>query len=266
MSSQIINVHNLPRYVSEEELTGSAVVVIDVLRASTTICQALASGAREVVPFLQVDQALAAAALVKDRTEIVLGGERHGRLIPGFDLGNSPSEYTRTAVAGKRVYITTTNGTRAFEHSRLAKRVLVGAAVNLAPLVGSLKNEARVDILCAGTDGQETQEDILTAGGLVSALVGLPALQAPGTSVISQRDGLSDSAIAAGMFWSQMILKARDAGHDTKIALATQLRETQGGRNLLDIGFEQDLIDCAQINRLNVVPEFDIEMWRIHRA
>ncbi len=115
MASRQLNVHTLPSHVSEEELADSAVVVIDLLRASTTICQALASGAREVVPFLEVDAALAAAAAELRRGDIVLGGERRGGKIPGFDLGNSPAEYTREAVGGRRVFITTTNGTRAMD-------------------------------------------------------------------------------------------------------------------------------------------------------
>jgi 2-phosphosulfolactate phosphatase len=263
MNSRTLNVHYLPRHVAEEDLAGSVVVVVDLLRASTTICQALASGASEVVPFLEIEDALTAADRA-GRDNVVLGGERQGGKIPGFDLGNSPSEYTPEAVGGKPVYMTTTNGTRALQHARLAKRVLIGAAVNLAALAGSLQDEPRVDILCAGTDGQETREDILAAGGLVTELLWLRTIQTPNKDdAISQWDGLSDSAIAAGTQWSQTVLRANDAGRSSKVEFAAQLRETQGGRNLLEIGFEQDLIDCAQINRLNVIPELDVPSWRI---
>src|SRR5262245_49465763 len=109
MSEQRINVHYLPSEVGERELEGSAVAVIDVLRATSTICQALASGAREVVPFVQISEALAAAEKV-GRANVVLGGERKGLLIDGFDLGNSPAEYSASRVQGRPVYITTTNG------------------------------------------------------------------------------------------------------------------------------------------------------------
>src|SRR5262245_44615053 len=138
-----LNVYNLPAHVSEQELAGSAVIVIDLLRATTTICHALAAGAREVVPFREIDETLAAAEKA-GRSGVLLGGERAGLLIEGFDLGNSPAEFTREAVAGRSVYITTTNGTRALYHARLARRVLVGAIVNLSAIVESVKDEPRV--------------------------------------------------------------------------------------------------------------------------
>ena len=111
-----------------------------------------------------------AAAKSADRADIVLGGERRGGKIPGFDAGNSPAEYTPQLVGGKRVFITTTNGTRAMYQSRLASRVLLGSFLNLSALVASIQDEASIDILCAGTDGSETEEDILAAGGIVHSL------------------------------------------------------------------------------------------------
>ena len=100
-----LHVHFLPSQVAETRLAGSAVIVIDVLRASSTICQALAAGAACVSPFLEVDETLRAAEQFS-RSEITLGGERHGRIIEGFDLGNSPLEYVPAAVAGRRVLFT----------------------------------------------------------------------------------------------------------------------------------------------------------------
>jgi 2-phosphosulfolactate phosphatase len=250
MSQRQLNVYYLPRFVTDEELAGSAVVVLDVLRASTTICQALASGASEVVPFLEVGEALrAAAAADPKRNEIVLGGERHGRRIAGFDLGNSPSEYTREAVGGRRVFITTTNGTRALERARLAKRVLIGAAVNLSAVAASLRNEARVDLICAGTDGLETGEDILVAGAIADRICGR-----------SGTDGQFNlPAASALLLWKQLA----DSGPSLNERLADAFRDTPGGRNLLEIGLDADLVDCAQVDRLDVVPELDLSTWRI---
>jgi 2-phosphosulfolactate phosphatase len=263
MSSQKINVHYLPRYVTPEELAGSAVVVIDVLRATTTICQALASGATEVIPFQEIDETLAAAERL-GRANVVLGGERKGKRIEGFDLGNSPSEYTRGRVAGKRVLITTTNGTRALAHARLAKRVLVGAIVNLSAIVASLQDEPRIDILCAGTDGEETGEDILAAGALVVGIV----FKRGGSShefvsALSAFNGLSRSANSAGKKWCELLLGSRNSGQDPPLELALQFRHTPGGRNLLEIGLESDLTDCAQIDKLHIAPELDIANGRI---
>ena len=230
-------------------------MVIDLLRATSTICQALASGAREVVPFLEIEDALSAAASAEDRSEIVLGGERKGGRIPGFDVGNSPSEYTREVVDGRRVFITTTNGTRALHHARFARRVIVGSILNLSAVVASIKNEARVDILCAGTNRRETDEDILAAGALVHDLCYLDGT--PST------ESITEAAAMAGAKWSPLKTRAKFAGRTLAEQLALELRDTQGGRNLLGIGLDQDIVDCAQIDRLNVVPELDVKAWRI---
>lgn len=248
-----LNVHNLPADVAEQDLAGSTVIVIDLLRATTTICQALASGAREVVPFREIDKTLAAAEKA-GRNNVVLGGERGGVLIEGFDLGNSPAEFTPQVIAGRSVYITTTNGTRALYHGRFARRVLVGAIVNLSAIVESVKDEPRVDILCAGTGGEETLEDILCAGAIVDRLC-------------KARDAddfqLNDAAAFAGAQWSLVRMKADFANRTLQDQLAIQLRDTRGGRNLIEVGNDGDLPDCAAIDRLDIVPELDVPNWRI---
>ena len=253
MRGRALNVHYLPRFVAAKELAGSAVVVIDLLRASSTICHALAAGAREVVPFLEVEDAIAAWAK-GNRADIVLGGERGGTRIDGFDLGNSPSEYTPATVRGRRVFITTTNGTRALHHARFARRVLVGAFLNLSAVVRSIKDEASVEILCAGTDGEVTREDTLVAGAMVHQLCHLP----------SANWHLNDSAAMVGADWSLILAKAELGSRTVNEQLALELRDTPGGRNLLGIGLDQDLVDCAQVDRLSIVPELDVRAWRIH--
>lgn len=237
---RMLRVHNLPRLVAETDLAGSTVVVIDLLRATSTICQALAAGATEVVPFLEIDEALAAAA--EDRANVVLGGERKGARIIGFDLGNSPSEYTPEAVEDQRVFLTTTNGTRALHHAQLAARIVAGSFLNLSAVTESIKDAPRVDILCAGTDGRESREDILAAGALVEKL----CAREPNDWE------LNDAARAALAEWQRR-------GDD----LAVELRSTPGGENLLAIGLDGDLVDCARFDALDVVPELDIEAWRI---
>jgi len=253
MTEPQLRVHNLPSNIGEDELAGSAVVVIDLLRATSTICQALASGAREVVPFLDVEEARAAAELA-GRSNVVLGGERGGRRIDGFDLGNSPSEYTPKAVGGRRVFITTSNGTRALYHAQRYRRVVVGSLLNLSSVVASLKVEPRVDVLCAGTDGEETREDILAAGAIVSRLMEL-----------SERDWeMSAAAKDACAHWQSVVAGAKAAGRSLNEQVALELRGTPGGRNLVAIGLDHDLVDCARIDRISVVPEFDARSRRIH--
>jgi 2-phosphosulfolactate phosphatase len=255
MSVQELCVHNLPDQA--DDLSGATVVVIDLLRASSTICHALAAGAKEVVPFREVTKAVAAASdNGARRRDVVLGGERAGGKIAGFDLGNSPSEYTPKAVGGKRVLLTTTNGTQALWRARLARRVLVGAFVNLSAVAASIKNDPRVEFLCAGTDGRETREDILAAGAMVHQICSLP----------SGERHLNPVAERAREEWRRLLQAALDSGRTESEQLAIELRDTQGGRNLLGIGLDQDLVDCAQIDRLNVVPELDVQAWRIRSA
>src|SRR5579862_6055151 len=142
----LLHVHLLPALVEPEELAASTVVVIDVLRASTTINQALAEGATEVIPCLEVEEARRIAAGLPSGLT-VLGGEREGLRIPDFDLGNSPGEYRPDTVAGKTVVFTTTNGTRAMIACRAASRVLVGAFVNWSAVCKMLPEGGPIHLL-----------------------------------------------------------------------------------------------------------------------
>jgi 2-phosphosulfolactate phosphatase len=247
-----LQVHNLPTEVAAETLAGSTAIVVDVLRATTTICQALASGAREVVPFREIEQALAAAAKA-GRERVVLGGERGAMRIEAFDFGNSPAEYTTEALRGRPVFITTTNGTQALYHARFARRVLIGAFVNLSAVVASVKSESRVAILCAGTNGRETAEDMLAAGAIVTGL----------GSFRDTNWQLNDTAAKSRDAWRTLLENSLSTKRSLPETLAVALRDTPGGRNLVDVGLDRDLVDCAQIDRLHSVPELDVHHWRI---
>jgi 2-phosphosulfolactate phosphatase len=251
-SEKQLRVHFLPQFVGEHELAGSTVIVVDLLRASTTICHALAAGARDVVPFVEVDETMRAAAEY-DRSEIVLGGERGGERIEGFDLGNSPQEYTPDVVFDRRVLFTTTNGTRALRHAHLAERVVVGAIVNLSAVVASVSDADRVEILCAGTGGHVTREDILAAGAMVRGLL-----------AVEQSWQTNESADRARGEWEELGTAARSKGLSVGDHLAVELRDSQGGKNLLAIGHGDDLAVCAELDALDVVPELDLASGRVH--
>ena len=186
----ILNVYPLPDLLVPEKAAGDAAVVIDVLRASTTITYALAAGDREVIPCLEVADALAAAEAFAAEARI-LGGERGGERIDGFDLGNSPEEYTPQRVAGKSVVFTTTNGTRAALCVQSAGEILIAGFVNATAVVQRLLDRQRIHIVCAGTRGQKSEDDVLLAGMLVDHL---------------QRDGRTrwqqnGQAVASREFW-----------------------------------------------------------------
>jgi len=241
-------VHYLPQFVSESDLAGSTIVVVDLLRASTTICHALASGAKCVVPCLEIAETWTRAKQFS-RDQIVLGGERGGERIEGFDLGNSPADYTADQVFGRTVLFTTTNGTKALAHARLASRVLIGAAANRAALAEAIAAAPQIDILCAGTNGQVTREDILAAGAICDRLI---AQTSPDHWQTNQ---WAESAMGE---WQELLTLAQAEGRTPSEQLALELRVTTGGMNLLELGYDSDLVLCAQLDTLGVVPELDL--------
>ena len=251
-----LHVHFLPSHVPAEDLAGSVVIVIDMLRASSTICQALASGATCVMPFLEIDDARSAAEQF-DRAAIVLGGERHGRIIDGFDLGNSPLEYSPVAVAGRPLLFTTTNGTRALHHARMARRTLVGCALNRQAIADAAAAEPRVDILCAGTDGAITGEDILAAGAIADALVG------PANAIGWELNAEAQSALDQ---WRSLLALAAATGRTPSDQFAVAMEQTPGGSNLLEIGHGIDLPACAELDILPIVPELNHATGEIRPA
>jgi 2-phosphosulfolactate phosphatase len=236
-----LDAYLLPALVTDEELAGRTVVVIDVLRATTTIATALANGAREVIPCLEVDDARQAAATHADG-ECLLGGERGGLPIAGFHMGNSPSEYSRERVLCRTIVFTTTNGTRAMMRCRQARRVLLAGFVNAGAVLAALTDHPNLALLCAGTAGQITREDTLLAGYLVEQLASRQAYD------------LNDQARIARDAW--ITVARRDS-------LATALRDSRGGQNLAHIGLGADIVSSAQIDRLALVPELDLEKWSI---
>ncbi|MBS0190282.1 MAG: 2-phosphosulfolactate phosphatase [Phycisphaerales bacterium] len=233
-------VHLLPALVPAAALAGGVVIVIDALRASVTISAAIRAGARCIIPVLTVDDALQARTrLVAGGTkqdQIVLGGERGGVLIPGFDLDNSPLSYTAERVRSRVVVFTTANGTAAMLHAANAARVLVGSITNLSRVAGSVASDGRpVHILCSGTRGEITLDDCIAAGALTEQFL------AAGRQMVSD-----DSALVCLQAWK----RAKAEGIEKLFA------ESRGGRNLLRLGFGPDLALCATIDAIPVLPEY----------
>jgi 2-phosphosulfolactate phosphatase len=233
-----IRVHLLPALFEPGELAGGTAVVIDVLRATTTIVYALAAGAQSVIPCGEIDAARAVASSLPAGTAL-LGGERVGLKIAGFDLGNSPTEYVPTVVGGRTIVFTTTNGTRALLRSRQARRVVAGAFANLNAVVNWLAAETGpVHIICAGTDGQITLEDVLCAGTIARGLI----------QAISEVDVTDDSAALA-----IHLSETRGSHYDSLLAV---LRAGRGGRNLIEHGLDADMITAARWDVTSIVPEW----------
>lgn len=247
----------LPSLAPAGELAGTTCVVIDVLRATTSIVAALAAGAKEVLPCQEIDEAQRLAGTLPSGT-VLLGGERAGGKISGFDLGNSPAEFSDAAVRGKSLVMTTTNGTRALHHARAAKRVLLASFLNLEATARSLAGDDDVTLLCAGTDGQITREDVLLAGALAMLL---RAPLAP--SSIPGDPDLNDQAWLAVPAWLQVARAGGGRLPQLRLALGMALRDTRGGHNLIGMGLDADLTAAAQIDSAPLVAEFVPDTGRI---
>jgi len=243
-----IRVHLLPTLTTPDDLSGRTVIVIDILRATTTIAHALAAGARQVIACAELDAARELARSFPTG-ELLLGGERDGLPPEGFDLGNSPSEYTPERVGGKTIVFTTTNGTQAMLRCDRAQRVYLGAFVNLSAICGALADCDNVDLLCAGTNGQITREDVLFAGAVVEKLTGDDS---------ARPIKLNDSARLAQDSWRSLDPKSADPQRLTEALL-----QSRGGRNVSALGLQDDLATAAQIDRLDVVPILDLATMQI---
>jgi len=164
-----VHVHLTSQLAPPDQLAGGVAVVIDVLRATTTILHALASGCSAVRPCAEVEEARELADSLR-AGRVLLGGERGGKPLPAFDIGNSPREYTAARCRGAVLVLTTSNGSRALLHAAAAERVLVAAFVNYSAVCEQLRRETRpIHIVCAGDDGAVALEDALLAGALLVA-------------------------------------------------------------------------------------------------
>ena len=216
------------------DVQGKVVAVIDVLRASTTIAVALANGARTVVPFESSDEAITRSKQL-ERDQVLLAGERKNLPIPGFDLGNSPVEFTESRVAGRNVFITTTNGTRALTSLQGARDVVVASYVNHAAVTAMLRAAAResdILIVCAGDEGHFSLEDGACAGRYVRTITD----QNPSITT-------NDAGLACALI---------DRTYGDNIAKIFE--DSAHGQALAEAGFGDDLVACAAVDSHPVVP------------
>jgi 2-phosphosulfolactate phosphatase len=220
--------------VEEDDVKGRTVVVIDVLRACSTIVTALANGARAVLPVADMAEAGRIASNL-DRSVYCLGGERDGTKIDGYDLGNSPRAYTREAVEGRDVILNTTNGTGALTRASAAEELLVGCFLNAERVIERLESTGRdVTIVCAGQAGRISLEDTLCAGLLLYRLWDG-----------EEPDVTTDTAHVA---FSQYLRDRRD--------VAQALRRSDNARRLAGLDAQADVQYCMKVDALPLLPRF----------
>ncbi len=235
-----VHVHLLPELAPAGLLAGGMAVVVDVLRASTTMIHALAAGCKCVRPCREVDEARTLAGSMR-AGRVLLGGERGGVPLPGFDLGNSPREYAPAVCRGTTLVLTTTNGTRALLRAAEADRALVAGFVNYSAVCEQLKPDGRpIHMVCAGTDGEVTLEDTLLAGALVNYLCDTGEVR------------LNDSARLA---WDCFETHGR--------MLHEALELSRGGANLRRLGYDEDIRAASQVDQFTLVPELRKDPLRV---
>ena len=216
-----------------------AAVVIDVLRATTTIAWSLQNGAEAIQAFADLGE-LEAAAAAWPADRCLRAGERGGKRVDGYDLGNSPLAVTPELVTGKRIFISTTNGTRSLQAVRPVPLLLTACLPNRTAVARRLVEAGaeRVWIVGSGWEGDYSLEDSLAAGAVASAATELAV--APHVGV---RFG-NDEMLAALALWQQW-------HHDTE----TCLRAASHGQRLIGIGnHDADFACCAAVDSLTLVP------------
>lgn len=242
-----INVSLLPKLLSPEELCGSIAVMIDVLRASTTIAHSMAAGAKAIVPFQDIDAARRFAS--QHPETVLLGGERFGKRIEGFDIDNSAASYTSEIVAGQLIAFTTTNGTRALRHCANAERTIIGAFANLNSVLHFLLSaDLPIQLVCAGTDGKITSEDCLVAGALILGV------EISSNIPITMNDQAS------------LVRDHYSAHSESPEMLVDAMRSGAGGRHLLQLGFGSDIVQASAWDTVDLVPEYIVETEQIISA
>ncbi|MCA9727335.1 MAG: 2-phosphosulfolactate phosphatase, partial [Candidatus Eisenbacteria bacterium] len=193
---------------------GRRVVVVDILRACTSLCFALQSGVEQVIPVDSVEGAKQLQATL-DRATALLAGEQDGAQVAGFDLGNSPGEFQSAELAGKTVLYALLSGPPLLTRSMEAVEKVLLSFVNMAPMVRYLteKGDSELTVICGGYDGRFAMEDVVAAGMLID-------LMGKGESEL-----LNDGARAA---WILYLAHRRD--------LSAMIRESAAGRALLEQG------------------------------
>jgi 2-phosphosulfolactate phosphatase len=230
-----IDIQLVPFSPGPHLLSRRSVVVIDVLRATSVMVLALSQGAPEIIPLATVEEAFQMAKSFP-RNSVILGGERESKPIQGFDLGNSPREYVGEGVKGKKLILTTTNGTKAFHLVSYGKEILVGSFFNIGAIARRCL-ELNKDLLIfpSGDEGNFSLEDTI-CGGMLIELV-----REKGQQSIS----LTDAAQCAHVLYQRFhhnLLEALYLSHH--------------GKELIKRGFEEDLAYCVQVDITDIVPEF----------
>jgi 2-phosphosulfolactate phosphatase len=234
-----VDVALLPAALIPATLSVATVLVIDVLRASTTIVTALSNGCLAIVPLDDPDEARRRAAATPGS---LIAGERRGEPLEGFDLGNSPLEFTREQVAGRTLFLTTSNGTKALLAARPAPAIGVAGFVNLSAAAGWALGHGRdVVLLCSGERGDRSLEDEICAGLLVERIQAASPDAEPGREAV------------------EVARRARPYAKD----LARLAQDSRWARHLASRGRAGDVAACLTMDAYALVPVYRPDVDKI---
>ena len=228
----MIYLYNSFENIPGRETEFSVPAVIDVFRASTTIAAALSNGAEKIFPVMTVEEAFS----LKNELNIsgvLLGGERQGHKVNGFDLGNSPFEYDEITVKGKTIILSTTNGTKSLLKVGAAGTAVICGFINMHKVVQYLQREADITIVLSGKEDRFSLEDAVCGGMLISEMLKLKDYE------------LNDGAKSA----HQLFLSVKND-------YVNFLRKCDHGVYLRSIGFERDVEFCLTLNKLDIIPVY----------
>jgi len=207
----------------------SIVVVVDILRATSAICTALEQGVKSIIPVSTIEDALE----YKENDEYIIAAERNGKIVSGFDLGNSPTDYFKHNLKNKKMVLTTTNGTKAINIAKIDHQVVTGSFLNLKALTSFLHEQNKsIIILCAGWKNDYCLEDTLFAGALTQELIKSNKFYFE-----------NDSTASCSMIYNL-----------AKYNLFDFLKDSQHRKRLLHLGIENDIRYCLDYNKSNLVP------------
>ncbi|MDK2801293.1 MAG: 2-phosphosulfolactate phosphatase [Clostridiales bacterium] len=227
----------------EQKVKGKLAVVIDVLRATSTIVTALYNGCKGVIPVYDIERARSKACELEP-LQCLLGGERKGIMIEGFHHGNSPLEYTAESVRNKYVILTTTNGTKAIHHAKTATDITIASFLNgqaVAQYIGRHFCD-QVVMICAGTEGNFSLEDVLCAGKVIDELIN----------------------IRNDVYLNDLGIAAKDLYANNKEQLHNILSHTFHYSRLVSLGFDEDVAFCMQQDIYPIVPVYVDEQFIIN--
>ena len=231
MSSRKLEVCLTPALLHLYDIRESIVVVIDIFRATSSICYGIENGVEAIIPVATVESCESYR-----HTDFLLAAERNGEVVDGFDFGNSPFAYAKEKVMGKTVVLTTTNGTHAINESRESRQIVIGSFLNLTALCNWLKTEQHdVMLLCSGWKNHFNLEDTLFAGAVVHQLKDESYL-------------LDDSAIAS-----------EDLYIAGKSDLNKYLEKTSHAERLKKLGIEEDIRFCLHVDLTTAIPVLEGE-------